>query len=180
MIMDGKLSGVLHILLHMAEVDEPLTSETLAKAMHTNPVVVRRVLAGLRTRGFVMSEKGHGGGWRLSCDLNAVTLHDIYVAVGSPTILALGNRTNSPACFVEQTVNSVMDQAFQDAEAVLLARFRDVTLAELRQQLHMHRQERVLSREHGEMRRNCVRQETDEQAAMQTAETSGKQPERNA
>lgn len=34
----------------------------LAKAMLTNPVVVRRVMGGLRDRGYVRSEKGHGGG----------------------------------------------------------------------------------------------------------------------
>ena len=45
---DGRLSGVLHVLLHMAEQHGPLTSEVLAKAMDTNPVVIRRIMAGLR------------------------------------------------------------------------------------------------------------------------------------
>ena len=48
--------------------------EVLAKAMHTNPVVLRRVMAGLRDRGFVRSEKGHGGGWTLARDLSEITL----------------------------------------------------------------------------------------------------------
>jgi hypothetical protein len=29
--------------------------------MDTNPVVLRRVMAGLRDQGYVQSEKGHGG-----------------------------------------------------------------------------------------------------------------------
>ena len=41
---NGKLSGVLHVLLHMAEHREPQTSEALAKVMRTNPVVIRRVV----------------------------------------------------------------------------------------------------------------------------------------
>ena len=73
---DSKLSAILHVLLHMAEMDEPATSESLAQAMHTNPVVVRRLMAGLRQAGFVSSAKGHGGGWVLSCPLSAVTLAD--------------------------------------------------------------------------------------------------------
>src|SRR3546814_14210830 len=63
---DSRLSGVLHVLLHMAEAGGPLTSASLAKAMQTNPVVVRRILAGLREAGFVRSEKGHGGGWKIA------------------------------------------------------------------------------------------------------------------
>ena len=66
---DTRLSGVLHLLLHMQQHDRPVTSEVLAKAMQTNPVVIRRVLAGLRDEGYVRSDKGHGGGWRLACDL---------------------------------------------------------------------------------------------------------------
>ena len=50
-----------------------MTSEMLARAMGTNPVVIRRLMAGLRERGFVQSEKGHGGGWTIACDLAAVT-----------------------------------------------------------------------------------------------------------
>ncbi|HEY0062341.1 MAG TPA: Rrf2 family transcriptional regulator, partial [Telluria sp.] len=63
---DSRLSGVLHILLHMAREDLPMTSDVLARAMETNPVVVRRVMAGLRAAGYVRSDKGHGGGWSLA------------------------------------------------------------------------------------------------------------------
>jgi DNA-binding IscR family transcriptional regulator len=48
---DSRLSGVLHVLLHMAQNDGPATSEVLAKAMDTNPVVLRRVMSGLRDQG---------------------------------------------------------------------------------------------------------------------------------
>ena len=58
---DSRLSGVLHVLLHMREMDAPVTSETLAAIMRSNPAAVRRILAGLRRHGFVHSEKGHGG-----------------------------------------------------------------------------------------------------------------------
>jgi Rrf2 family protein len=128
---DSKLSGVLHVLLHMAQTDQPMTSEALAEMMQTNPVVIRRILAGLREQGFVQSGKGHGGGWKLSCDLGKVSLRDIYEALGAPTILAIGNRSESPGCLVEQAVNAAMDRAFQDAEALLLARLGEVSLAEL-------------------------------------------------
>jgi Rrf2 family protein len=128
---DSRLSGVLHVLLHMAQQDGPMTSEEMAKAMDTNPVVIRRIMAGLREQGYVRSEKGHGGGWTLACDLARVTLRDVYNALGEPTVLALENRTESPGCVVEEAVNAALGKTFDDAEALLLARFGEVTLAML-------------------------------------------------
>ncbi|WP_417381866.1 Rrf2 family transcriptional regulator [Gimesia sp.] len=132
----SKLSGVLHILLHMAEQSGPITSEDLSGMMATNPVVIRRTMAGLRERGYVQSEKGHGGGWTLSCDPSKVTLRDIYVALGTPSLLAIGNRTESPDCLVEQAVNAALQQTFQDAEELLLARFGEITLSRLSADYH--------------------------------------------
>ena len=128
---NSQLSGVLHVLLHMAERDGPMTSEVLAKAMDTNPVVIRRSMAGLREKGYVRSEKGYGGGWTLARDLSRVTLRDVYIAIGCPPLLAIGNRTESPGCLVEQEVNAVLGEAFRDAESSLLSRLGEVTLASL-------------------------------------------------
>jgi DNA-binding IscR family transcriptional regulator len=141
-----KFSDVLHMLLHMAGSQEPTTSEVLAKSAQTNPVVVRRIMAGLRERGFVRSEKGHGGGWSISCDLNSVTLHDVYEAIGSPTMLAMGNRAESSKCLVESAVITATSDAFHKAESILIARFRSTTLADLHniinKQSHSHHAKR--------------------------------------
>ena len=131
MIKDTRLSGVLHVLLHMAHQTGPATSEALAKAMRTNPVVLRRIMAGLRDQGYVRSEKGHGGGWTLACDLSALTLRDIYLALGRPGLFSIGNRSDTPQCLVEQAVNARLNQALLDAEQLLVARFGDITLAML-------------------------------------------------
>jgi DNA-binding IscR family transcriptional regulator len=144
MRQDGRLSGVLHVLLHMAERDGPATSEHLAKAMDTNPVVIRRIMAGLRDKGLVRSAKGHGGGWALSCDLAEITLRDIYDALGEPGLLAIGNRSAAPECLVEQAVNAALSDAFDQAEALLLARLGGVTLAMLSADFH----QRLAARPH--------------------------------
>jgi DNA-binding IscR family transcriptional regulator len=117
----------------MAERSEPLTSEVWARSMDTNPVVIRRLMAGLREAGYVQSEKGHGGGWTLACDLSKVTLRDIYEALGSPSLLAIGNRVESKGCLVEAAVNAQLSTSFHEAEELLLARFGQVTLAMLSQ-----------------------------------------------
>ena len=128
---DSRLSGVLHVLLHMAQREGAWTSEEMAKAMDTNPVVIRRIMAGLREHGYLRSQKGHGGGWTFACDLNKVTLRDIYIALGEPTLLAIGNRTDQPGCVVEAAVNAALGTSFDAAEQVLLSRFGEVTLAML-------------------------------------------------
>lgn len=136
MMRDSRLSGVLHVLLHLVERPEPQTSETLARAMHTNPVVIRRLLAGLREQRLVRSEKGHGGGWNLACDVERTTLLDVYDALGRPEILAMGNRTDTPGCLVEQAVNAALGQVFEDAQGLLLRRFGHITLAQLSADFH--------------------------------------------
>ncbi|QQP93279.1 Rrf2 family transcriptional regulator (plasmid) [Skermanella sp. TT6] len=133
---DSRLSGVLHVLLHMAEQPGPSTSEALARAMDTNPVVIRRMMAGLRDRGYVRSEKGHGGGWTIACGLGEVTLRDIYDALDRPELLAMGNRTEAPGCLVEQAVNAALGETFDEAEALLLRRFGEITLAALSADFH--------------------------------------------
>lgn len=139
---DSRLSGVLHVLLHMAEQPGPITSEALARAMSTNPVVIRRIMGGLRDRGYVHSEKGHGGGWTIACDLAAVTLRDIYDALGQPELLAMGNRTEAPGCLVEQAVNAALGETFDEAEALLLRRFGEISLAALSADFHTRLAER--------------------------------------
>jgi DNA-binding IscR family transcriptional regulator len=142
MTRDSRLSGILHVLLHMAEHEGPVTSDVLARAMGTNPVVIRRVMAGLRDQGYVESEKGHGGGWRIACELSQVTLRDIYVALGQPALIALVNRTEMPGCLVEQAVNAALTDTFRDAEALILTRLGDVTLAALSADFHRRLQAR--------------------------------------
>lgn len=144
---DSKLSGVLHVLLHMAEMQGPATSETLARAMNTNPVVVRRLMAGLRKAGFVASAKGHGGGWVLGCPLSAMTLGDVHAALGAPPFLSAGLRDEQSGCLVEQAVNTALGSAYAEAEALLVARLHGVKLSELARDFHVRMQARGLSRE---------------------------------
>jgi DNA-binding IscR family transcriptional regulator len=126
----------------MARQEKPATSEVLAKAMRTNAVVLRRTMAGLRDKGFVRSEKGHGGGWTLACDLSKVTMLDIYLALGKPALFALGNRSDTPDCLVEKAVNANLNQAFLEVEQRLMTRFGDITLSMLSADLQLQAKQR--------------------------------------
>ena len=115
----------------MADANRPMTSTELAAHMTTNPVVVRRTMAGLRRAGFVRSEKGRGGGWEVATPLDQVTLRQVYDALGAPSLLSIGVRIDHPSCLVEQAVNAALRLAFLEAEALLVDRLGAVTLAEL-------------------------------------------------
>jgi DNA-binding IscR family transcriptional regulator len=128
---DSRLSRMLHVLLHMARHEGPMTSERIAAMLGTNSAVVRRTMAGLRDAGYVRSEKGHGGGWAIACDLERVSLLDVHRAVGGPRIFAIGNEHSNPDCAVEKAVNAAVEDALRDAEALLVARLGAVSLAEL-------------------------------------------------
>ncbi|MCX5515211.1 transcriptional regulator [Kaistia algarum] len=128
---DSRLSRMLHVLIHMDESDGPLTSDTIARMLGTNPVVVRRTMAGLRDKGYVHSGKGHGGGWTLARRLDEITLRDVYRSLGEPSVFALGPTADHPRCLVEQAVNAAVDEALDEAEALLLRRFAAVSVGDI-------------------------------------------------
>lgn len=128
---DSRLSAVLHALLHMAEHGGPMTSEALGRCLGTHPVVVRRTMGLLREAGLVGAGRGHAGGWTIQADLSTVTLRDLHEALGEPALFAIGHRSEHPACLVEQVVNAALDDAFDEAEALLMERFASVSLAQL-------------------------------------------------
>lgn len=122
---------MLHVLIHMDQREGPFTSEAIAQMLGANPVVMRRTMAGLKAAGYLTSDKGHGGGWRLTKPLDQITLLDIHQALGSPTIFAIGLSNDDPRCLVEQAVNAALGENLRDAEQRLLERFGQVTVAEL-------------------------------------------------
>jgi DNA-binding IscR family transcriptional regulator len=115
----------------MAETGRAMTSEQLGPMLKMNPVVVRRTIAGLRDAGIVRSEKGHGGGWTLARGLEAVTLADVYDALGMPALFSIGPREERPRCLLEQAVNRAVGGAMEDAEALLLAQLRSISVKDL-------------------------------------------------
>jgi DNA-binding IscR family transcriptional regulator len=131
MQLDARLSRMLHILIHMDHAKTPMTSELAGQILDTNPVVVRRMMAGLRDAGHVASVKGHGGGWTLQHGLEHITMLDVYRAVGAPRVLSIGASNPAPTCLVEQAVNARMALALEEAEALFIRRLGQVTLAEI-------------------------------------------------
>ena len=130
---DLRMSRMLHVLIHMDRHVPLATSEQISKMISTNPVVVRRMMGGLRDRGIVTSEKGHGGGWRLSSSLAEVTLRDVYEAVGAPPLFNIGPDASPSECLVESAVDAQLAASLRDAEERLLAQFSEIKVVDLAQ-----------------------------------------------
>ena len=131
MRQDSRLSRLLHVLLHMEGHDNAITSENIATMLGSNSAVVRRTMAGLREAGYVTSEKGHGGGWRLVRPLSQITLLDVYKAIGEPEIFAFGLADPAPLCLVERAVNTAMRDALRQSQETLLTRFGEIALSDI-------------------------------------------------
>ncbi|RIK42355.1 MAG: transcriptional regulator [Chloroflexi bacterium] len=129
---DGRFSVALHILAHLAEAGErPTTSEALAAHLRTNPVVVRRSLAGLREAGIVTSTKGHGGGWLVARPPAEVSLREVYAVVGDRDDLLPVGDADPHGCLIAATVTGALSGVYAEAEALLVRRLGEITLADL-------------------------------------------------
>ncbi|ETN82863.1 Rrf2 family transcriptional regulator [Paraburkholderia silvatlantica] len=128
---DTRLARLLHILIHMHLRGGASTSETIALMLHTNPVLVRRTMAALRESGYVKSTGGPGGGWVLACDLNDLTVRDIYDAIGHTAPFVIGLADDNRTCPVEAAVNHHIDEVLGSAENTFLQLLGEKRLSEI-------------------------------------------------
>ncbi|HWK63646.1 MAG TPA: Rrf2 family transcriptional regulator [Rhizobiaceae bacterium] len=128
---DTRLARMMHVLVHMHLLGGTETSETIAKMLNTNPVVVRRTMGLLKAKGLVGSIGGRSGGWRLEKPADAVTVRDVQEALHDRSVFHIAISGDHPNCPVERTVNQLLQHAMAKAEATLLEQFGHVTVAEL-------------------------------------------------
>jgi len=129
MHLDTKFARLLHVLIHIHLKGGFTTSETIAQMLDTNPALVRRTMAPLRNAGYIASESGPGGGWRLSCELSDVTAKDIYLALAYKGLFILGIPNDHPNCPVEVSVNHLLNDAMQNAENEFLKTLEKIKLS---------------------------------------------------
>jgi DNA-binding IscR family transcriptional regulator len=146
---DGRFSIALHILAHLAEVGaRPTTSDELAAHLRTNPVVVRRALAGLREAGIVASAKGHGGGWTVACPAAAISLREVYAALGERRDLGPGREPDPHGCLIAAVVDEALAGFYAEAEALLLRRLGEIALADLAADFHRRLADQTIPAHH--------------------------------
>lgn len=128
---DSRLSRMLHVLVHMHHLEQPVTSDNIAIMLGTNPVVVRRTMSLLREQGYVSAVKGHGGGWTLAKPLHCITLLDIHRSLSEASLFTIGLTDEHTNCPIEKAVNLAIDDVLHEAGQLVLRRFAEVTLDKL-------------------------------------------------
>ena len=128
----SRLSLALHALVHLhAQPANPQTSAALAKCLMTNAVVVRRVLGELREAGVVTASKGPNGGWSLALPAHEITLHLVYEAMGERLLVRTESDPGDTGCVIVRSVDRVMHEFLEDAEALLATRLARVRLSDI-------------------------------------------------
>lgn len=131
MKQDGRLVRVIHVLIHMSLLGGRETSETIARMLNTNPVVVRRMMGLLKAHGIVKSNGGRGGGWTLVRPLADLTILDVQRALTEGPVLTPALSKDHPVCPLERAANTALARAFGVAEDAITTEFSRLTLAEI-------------------------------------------------
>ncbi|RJL36153.1 Rrf2 family transcriptional regulator [Bailinhaonella thermotolerans] len=115
--------------------DRSLTSAEIAESLASNPVLVRRILGGLRDAGLVWAAEGRGGGWSLARPARQITLYDAHAAVEDGPILSRHPHPPSDACEVGRHMRDLLEAEFRGAEEAMRERLARTTIADLVQQV---------------------------------------------
>ena len=96
------MTVAIHILSYLASAErnrrDPVTSDAIASSVNTNPVVIRRILGLVRNAGLVRSHRGAHAGWTLARRPRALTLLDVYHALGEGPFFGLHAATPNQTC----------------------------------------------------------------------------------
>jgi Rrf2 family protein len=132
-MVNSKLTVGIHILALLALAGEtPLTSEQIAGSVNTNPVVIRRLLGLLRAAGYVESNSGPGGGWRLKIPADAIALSDLRGAVDQERALfPLHNGQPNPRCPVGGNIQAVIGGIYSNVVQAMDRQLGLTTIADV-------------------------------------------------
>jgi len=122
----------IHALTLLASSNEPLTSERIAGSVDTNPVVIRRTMAGLRKHGLVGSRPGARGGWRLLRAPEEIHLFDVYRSLGEEDVLVVHDHPNK-YCPIGRNIKGALENVFSSAQAALVDSLSRHTIADVLQ-----------------------------------------------
>jgi Rrf2 family protein len=132
MTTSTRLAVATHILTLLAQqANEPQTSALIAASVNTNPVFIRRILGMLSQAGLVASQPGVGGGWRLLRPASAITLLDVYQAVGDDPLLALHHSVPNPDCLIGRNIQRTLLIYFGRAEEAFRQALAQQTIAQV-------------------------------------------------
>ncbi len=130
-MVNQQFTFAVHILTALAFAEETMDSQHLAASVNTNPVVIRRLLLGLRRAHLVETYTGKHGGTKLSKRPAQISLLEVYDAVQPRPVIAINERKALKQCRVSCNMREIMSGVAAGAEDAVRQHLRGITLQQL-------------------------------------------------
>ena len=97
----------------------PVCSAVVAESVHTNPVVIRRLMTELEKADLVRSVAGRSGGFTLNRDASSISLADVYFAVEDESVFRMHKTDPDSHCPVAAQLGKILSAPLKAAECAL-------------------------------------------------------------
>ncbi|TCK75708.1 Rrf2 family transcriptional regulator [Acidipila rosea] len=132
MAANTRFVTAIHALVILAlEPGSLATSDDVADALKTNPVVIRRVFSHLRQAGLIESHKGPNGGSRLARPPKEITLAAIYRAVESEPLLTATLSSSGTGNKAGNKLAGTLEEVFRRTQRAVEKELEETTLNDL-------------------------------------------------
>lgn len=134
MRISSRFTIAIHVLtaIDVFKNEYKITSDLLASSVHTNPVVIRRILQQLKAVGLIKVTRGIGGA-SLNKATSEISLFDIYRAVDcveSGDLFRFHEAPNTK-CPVGKNIHAVLDDKLIKIQEVFENEMKKTTLADI-------------------------------------------------
>jgi Rrf2 family protein len=114
----------------------PVCSTAIASSVHTNPVVIRRLMGELEDAKLVVSTAGRAGGFSLARSAPDITLADIYRAVEDDAVFRMHKIDPDAECPIAAQLGRVLSPSLRAAESAMTQSLKQTTLADVSLAIH--------------------------------------------
>lgn len=137
--MDGLFIIAVHSLVYLRHMNCYVSSKDLAKNVCTNPARIRKAMSLLRAKGLIEAKEGLQGGYRVSTELNSITLKDIAAALHSSFALPTWRGTDfDKECLISTHMKDVMDDLGHEMDKVLYGYLGTITIDDIEKMIMTH------------------------------------------
>ena len=132
MSINSRFASAVHIMSFLGYVGpDGSNSESIARSLKTNPVVVRTLLKDLSRQGLVELRRGRLGGVHLARSPDDIDLGQIYRAVDGTTGRLSMRESFNPNCVVARTMLTSLPPLFAAANNAVEATLGHTSLGSL-------------------------------------------------
>ncbi len=132
MAVNTQFSIAVHVMAGLANrCGEQLTSTHLAQSVNTSASFVRRVTAKLSKAGLIHATTGQAGACRLARQPEAISLLEIYRAVGAPKAFAIHHYAPQNQCMVSCNIKAALEKVLDKTQKSMEATLKKISLREV-------------------------------------------------